>query len=109
MKKLLLFIAMLVPAIAVAATTIVSDPLDPIATHCGIYMDAAARVASPVGRDVNNKPICSYVLPGTVTAGTHTVKATAMADANGALESVQSLPLSFVVPLPAPANLRVIP
>ena len=92
-----------------AATTIVSDPLDPIVTHCGIYMDAGARVASPVGRDVNNKPICSYVLPSTLSAGTHMLKATAMADANGALESVQSLPLSFVVPLPAPANLRVIP
>ena len=109
MKKLLLFIAMLVPGAANAAT-LVSDPLDPIATHCGIYIDAAPRIASPVGRDALNRPICSYVLPASLAAGNHVAQATAMLDANGLGESAKSAPpLSFGVPLVAPTNLRVIP
>ena len=109
--------ALLAVAMAAASTTVfsapfvVSDPLDARATHCGILMDAIPKQAIPVVADVGGN-ICKFDLAG-LANGSHTVRATAIAvdPIWGSQESVESLPLSFVKPVPpsVPAGLGLKP
>ena len=97
MRKLMV-VLMLMSTSALAAPFVVSDPLDPRATHCGILMDATAKVVIPVVAEAGGN-ICKFDLAG-ISNGAHTVKATAIAidPIWGSQESVESLPLSFVKP-----------
>jgi hypothetical protein len=103
---------LMVAANALAAPFLVTDPLDPAATSCGVYMDAAAKVTIPVGLDATGKPICKYDLVS-VAVGSHTVQLTAMDNDPiwGSRESAKSAPFAFSRPgtLPIPANSRLSP
>jgi len=110
-RKILLLVLMLLSPVALSAPFVVSDPLDPTVTHCGILMDAAAKVVIPVVPDVGGN-ICQYDLAG-ISNGSHTVRATAIAadPVFGDQESAESLPLSFVKPGQpgAPGGLKLRP
>src|SRR3990167_1843929 len=111
MRKILLLVLTLLSPMALAAPFVVSDPLDPRATHCGILMDAAPKVVIPVVAETGGN-ICKFDLAG-ISNGSHTVRATAIAidPIWGTEESAESVPLSFVKPaLPAnPGGLRLLP
>lgn len=112
MKRLLaLLLLCWVPA-AVGAPFVVSDILPAGVTQCGVFMDAAAKVTIPVTA-VTGGNICKHDV-GAVTAGSHTVRMTAITINDpiwGSQESVQSAPLVFVRPAApiAPAGLQLAP
>lgn len=89
---------LLVSPAVLAAPFVVSDPLDPAATHCGWSMDAGTRADAPVAMSGTNK-ICKLDLAH-LSGGSHTVSATAVAlDAVwGRRESVPSALFTFAVP-----------
>jgi hypothetical protein len=94
-----------------AAPFVVSDPLDPRATSCGVLLDAAAKVTIPVTTQGTDK-ICKYDISG-VSVGAHTIRMTTIANDPvwGSQESVPSAPLSFARPsgVSAPAGLELQP
>lgn len=107
-----LFVLLVAASLSVsAAPFVVSDPLDPRATNCGVFLDAAAKVTIPVTADGTDK-VCKYDISG-VSVGSHTIRMTAIANDPvwGSQESVQSSPLSFVRPSApaAPAGLGLQP
>jgi len=113
MKRLLLCGLYSFTTVATAAPFLVSDPLATGVTQCGIYLDAAAKVTSPVGTDASGLPICKYDL-ASVSVGSHTVKATAISidPVWGNQESAQSLPFAFSRPaasVTAPTNIKLVP
>src|SRR3990167_7583887 len=99
MRKLLLLVLTLLSTLAISAPFVVSDPLDPRATHCGILMGAAPKVVIPVVAEAGGN-ICKFDLAG-ISNGSHTVKMTAIANDPiwGSQESAESVPLSFVRPV----------
>ena len=111
MRKILVVVLTLMSPMALAAPFVVSDPLDPRATHCGVLMDSAPKQVIPVTAEAGGN-ICKFDLSG-VAEGSHTVRMTSIA-MDGAVtwgESVASPPLSFVkqgVPN-APAGLELRP
>lgn len=109
--KKLLAIALLLPAAALASPFLISDPLDPSVTDCGIFLDAAPKQTVPVTISGTGK-ICKFDLAG-IANGAHTVKASAIVNDPvwGVQESPQSVPLGFTKPAsPAsPATLRLAP
>lgn len=111
MKRLL---ALAVSGFAVSANAapyVVTDPLMSHTTHCGVFVDTQPKVTIQVTVEGSEK-ICKYDIAG-LSGGNHTVRMTAIVNdpVFGVLESQQSLPLTFAVPVvPAtPLNLRIIP
>jgi hypothetical protein len=113
MRLLLISLLFLVGS-AAAAPHIVSDPADPkhemtpFITHCGVYLNTAAMVQSPIQPDKSCKHDIASLPPGS-----HVVKMTfiIVAPGFGTKEGPQSSPLTFVVPSSpsAPAGLRLTP
>lgn len=108
----------LVAAVLLAATSVVlaspfvvSDPVDPVVTHCGVLLDTQAKVVIPVTVESGQK-ICKYDLAG-IARGSHVVRMTAIMNDPiwGSQESAQSDPLSFVAPSApnVPAGLELQP
>jgi len=99
-----------------AGPFLVSDPLPtltPPITHCGVYLDTAAKVVVPVALTAPTGPsICRYDLSG-IASGNHTVNVTAIRidPIWGTVESGNSSPLAFVRPgiPPAPSGLTLSP
>lgn len=114
MKTCLLYLAMLVPMVAGAAPFVISDPSTdtPQPTHCGLLLDAAAKVDVAVAKDANGKAYCQFDMAG-ITTGAHTVKATfILVDPTwGRVESPVSVPLALTRPgsPTAPAGLGLKP
>ncbi len=84
---------------ATAAPFVVSDPLVVRATQCGVYVDTASMVTSPVVAAMGGN-ICAYDLAG-IAPGAHVVTMTAIAVNDpiwGSQQSVKSSPLAFTVP-----------
>jgi hypothetical protein len=110
MKRTLLAV-LIFPSAALAAPFVVSDPLAPVATHCGVFLDTGAKVVIPVTVEGSGK-ICKFDLAG-ISNGSHVVKMTGIVNDPlwPAEESAQSAPLSFARPAaPAiPAGLRLVP
>ena len=110
MKKLLC-VLLLAPSLALAAKA-VSDPVDQRVTHCGVLLDANAKVTVPVTITSTVKT-CEYQLPDSMANGSHSIRMTAIAidPLWGQVESTQSAPLAFVRPAaPAtPAGARLVP
>jgi hypothetical protein len=111
MKLALYVLLAAVPLTASAAPFVVSDPLDPRATHCGVLLDAAAKVTIPVTAATGGN-ICKFDVGG-IANGSHTIRMTAIAidPIWGSQESAESSPLSFVKPAPpaTPGLLRLQP
>lgn len=111
MRKILLVVLMGFSATALSAPFVVSDPVDPAATHCGVFMDAQAKVTVQVTPDVAGK-ICKFDLAG-IANGPHTVQMTAIINDPvwGVQESPKSLPLTFARPAApvAPVGQRLTP
>ena len=112
MKRLVLAMAVMsMSTWAMSAPFVVSDPLDPRATHCGVFVDAAAKVTIPVAVEGTDK-ICKHDISA-VSVGSHTIRMTTIANDPvwGSQESVQSAPLSFVRPagVIAPVGLELQP
>lgn len=96
MKRLLLLC--LIPC-AQAAPFVVSDPVDPATTQCGVFLNAAPKVTIPVTVTSGVKT-CKYDL-ATLASGTHSIRMTAITVNDpiwGSQESAQSLPLAFSKP-----------
>lgn len=110
MKRLLLLL--LIP-VAHAAPFVVTDPVDPATTQCGVFLDAAPKVTIPVTVTAGVKT-CKYDL-ASIGIGMHTVQMTAITVNDpvwGTKESAKSSPpLSFSKPdVPvAPAGLVLAP
>lgn len=83
---------------AFAAPFAISDAVDNVATHCGIYMDGNPKVVIPVTA-VGPGKICKYDV-GHVDVGGHVITMTAIAQDPvwGDVESPQSVPFTFVRP-----------
>lgn len=114
MKTFVALSLMVLAFVASAAPTVVSDSttFTPKPTHCGWYMDAAAKEVLPVTLDASGNPYCSRDMAGTAN-GSHTMKATFIIKdaAWGDRESAQSPPFTFVVPAApgaAPSALRLV-
>jgi hypothetical protein len=94
---------LLLPSFAGAAPFIVSDPYPSASnskpTHCGLYLDAAAKVESAVTTDAAGT-YCKLDMAG-VTVGSHSAKLSFIVRdvVWGALEGAQSVPFSFARPL----------
>jgi hypothetical protein len=106
MKKLIL-VTLFLSMAAQATPFVVSDPLDSRATHCGWKLDAGVRTDAVVYLSGADK-ICRLDLAG-LTAGSHTVSATAVAidPTWGRMESAPSANFTFAAPgsLSAPVGL----
>jgi hypothetical protein len=88
-----------------AAPFVVSDPVAVGVTQCGVYVDSATRVVSPVAATIGGN-VCRYDLAG-IPAGRHSLTMTAIAVDDplwGSQESVHSDPLEFDLKGPAPMN-----
>jgi hypothetical protein len=109
--KKLFAVLLLCATSAVAAPFIVSDPLDPRATNCGVFLDSAAKAVIPV-TSVATGNICKFDVGG-ISNGSHTIKMTAIANDPvwGSLESAESLPLVFARPgqTTIPGGLKLAP
>jgi hypothetical protein len=96
---------------AIAAPFVISDETAQTVTHCGLFLDAAAKVDTPVASNTTGK-YCKFDLAG-LSTGAHTIKATFVNidPVWGRLESVQSVPLSLTKPeiQNAPSGLGLIP
>lgn len=99
MTKWWLLIGM-VAADASAAPFLTSDPvsISPLPTHCGLYLDAAAKVEAAVVKD-STGTYCKFDI-ASVGVGAHTAKATHIVkDAIwGTLESGYSNTVNFTKP-----------
>jgi hypothetical protein len=109
--KLLLAVFLMLAANVSAAPFIVSDPLDPRATHCGWKFNAEARVDVPVALSGTDK-ICKVDLAGRAP-GSYTINATAVAvdPLWGRMESAPSANFTQAVPgqLGSPSGLVIVP
>lgn len=114
MKTSLLYLVALVPTMAIAAPFVVSDPSPdtPQPTHCGLLLDATAKVDVAVAKDANGKAYCQFDMAG-IPTGAHTVKATFVLNDPiwGRVESPVSVPLALTRPGSpiAPAGLGLKP
>lgn len=110
-RLLLVLIGLMGFTSVVAAPFIVSDALDPRATHCGWKMDAGTRTDVAVTLSGADK-ICKLDLAGLAT-GPHTVSATAVAvdPIWGRVESPASANFTFAVPTTptVPSGLKLAP
>lgn len=113
MKKAV-FLLMLFSSLCTAADIIISDPVDPRATHCGFWIDSRAKVITPVQPTADGN-ICYYDFTALnlIRGVNHQATATAII-MNGTTivqESVRSSPVyNFVlpvVPLPSPQNIKL--
>lgn len=100
---------------AIAAPFAITDPVASGVTHCGLYVDAAAKIEAPVFTDAVGAKICRFDL-ASLSVGNHALRVTAiMRDPTLTyypyLESAQSPPLAFSKPgAPlTPAGLRLTP
>lgn len=108
--KFIIAVLLAFPLPLLAAPFVSSDPTAQAVTHCGIVMDAAAKVVVPVFTDATGK-YCKFDI-ASVAVGSHTVKATFINQDPvwGALESALSAPFLFVrpaIPTAAPTGLGV--
>lgn len=94
LMRIIMALALLFPLSALAAK-VVSDPVDPRVTHCGVVLNTAAKVLVPVTVSGANK-ICSYDVSN-VSEGSHMISMTAIWNDPilGHLESTESVPLFF--------------
>jgi hypothetical protein len=96
-----IFLAALVANGAIAAPVVISDSWTAAQkpTHCGLLLDAKAKVDVPVATDASGNPFCQFDL-SSVTSGAHRIKATAIIidPVWGRQESAESLPLDFSRP-----------
>ncbi len=113
MKRFLLLVLISSPAFA--APHVVSDVLQTGVSQCGVFLDANAKVVSPVvpapAPAVGN--ICSFDVSG-VSPGSHTISMTSITVNDpvwGSLESAKSPLLSFVRPSAptVPSGLQILP
>ena len=110
------FALTLLPALAVAAPFVVSDPYPaastPKPTICTVYIDSDKGVDSAVAVDSAGNPFCHYDISG-VGAGSHAAKATfSIVDPIwGSLTSGMSNTVNFAKPVAptAPANILLSP
>ena len=111
MRTSLLVVLMGFSATALSAPFVVSDPVDPAATHCGVFMDSQPKATVTVTPDTGGN-ICKFDLAG-IASGSHTVQMTAIINDPlwGVQESPKSSPLTFARPgVPAtPAGPRLTP
>ena len=113
MKRLLYLMAFL-PFSVFSAPHVVSDVLQTGVSQCGVFLDANAKVTSPVvpapSPAVGN--ICSFDV-STVIPGSHTISMTAILNDPvwGSQESAKSTPLTFTRPTPpaVPTGLNLQP
>ena len=99
MKRILIAVLVCLNFGANAAPFVTSDPTTQTVTHCGALIDSAAKVDSVVDIVTPTSFRCKIDI-GTVSVGTHTIKATFVNidPVWGRSESVNSLPLDFVRP-----------
>lgn len=113
MKRAILFFSFVfVHAITAAAPFVVTDPVDPATTHCGVLLNVAPKLIVPVTTAGGVKN-CRYDL-ATLASGSHTITMTAIVEKtanNTGAESAPSSPLAFSKPgVPAvPAGLALSP
>jgi hypothetical protein len=111
MKRLLALSLMLAATYVSTAPFIVSDPIDPRATHCGWKFNSEARTDVPVALSETDK-ICKVDLAGRAV-GTYTITATAVAvdPVWGRMESAPSANFTLSVPgkPTSPPGLRIVP
>lgn len=95
--------------------SIVTDPLVPGVSQCGVLLDTAPEIKIPVTPQpspaIGN--ICSFKV-NTVSPGTHTIKMTSITTNDpvwGSQESAPSLPLTFTRPAApsVPSGLQLVP
>lgn len=101
--KILLALCLLISTIATAAPFVVSNPVDPATTHCGVTLNATPKITVPVTVTGTVKT-CQYDLAN-LASGSHSITMTAIVEktaTNTGAESAQSLPLAFSKPA-APA------
>jgi CO dehydrogenase/acetyl-CoA synthase gamma subunit (corrinoid Fe-S protein) len=105
MKRFLLLALLPLSANAI---TLVTDPVDPKATHCGVYQEATRLASSPVLPTAAGN-ICSYKVTSELSSfGKHTFRVTAQilnADGSVKIESAKSNAVVVHVTLDAPTNL----
>jgi hypothetical protein len=105
MRPLATAFILAVSLFATAAPFVVSDPVVVGVTQCGVYIDTAPMVSSPVVAAIGGN-ICKYDLAG-IASGAHWVTMTAITVDNpiwGSRESEKSMPLAFTVPGTLAAN-----
>ena len=112
--KILLAILLTLFAAFVQAAPFVEADVGAAVTSCGVFLDAAAKTTLPVTAPVPPATqVKCRVDVGTVAAGSHTIKLTAIQTdaAWGTLESAQSSPFAFVRPAAPspPASLQIVP
>ena len=114
MKKILfLLVLTLFSVSAFAAPFVVSDPVDPRGTQCKLWVSGGVVATVPVFDQGDGTKICKFDL-AQVAPGTYTVTISLVGDDSvlGTVESAQSLPLIFTLPLPAvpvaPVGLKVV-
>lgn len=103
MKRPLIFLAAMFAATAFAAPFVVSNPVDPATTHCGVTLNATPKITVPVTVTGTVKT-CQYDLAN-LASGSHSITMTAIVEktaTNTGAESAQSPPLAFAKPA-APA------
>lgn len=101
--KILLALCLLIAANATAAPFVVSDPVHPSTTHCGVTLNATPKITVPVTVTGTVKN-CQYDLAN-LASGSHSITMTAIVEktaTNTGAESAQSPPLAFSKPA-APA------
>lgn len=115
MKKVFGISLFALSSLANANPFVISDPLSPGVTQCGVLLDTNPKVTIPVTAVVTPAPanICKFDIRA-VTPGSHTIKMTAITVSDpvfGSQESATSLPLVFVVPTApiAPSGLQLAP
>jgi len=110
MKKLIAAF-LLSPLSAFAAPFVVTDPVAPGVTHCGVLFDSQPKQVIQVTNE-GGQNICKFDLAG-ISAGPHQVRMTAQINDPiwGSLESAESAPLDFVKPgVPAaPTGMQLAP
>ena len=115
MKRSILLFTLLVaiPSMVLSAPFIVSDPVDPRGTQCKLWVSGGVVATVPVFDQGDGTKICKFDL-AQVAPGTYTVTISLVGDDSvlGTVESAQSLPLIFTLPLPAvpvaPVGLKVV-
>ena len=114
MKKILfLLVLTLFSVSAFAAPFVVSDPVDPRGTQCKLWVSGGVVAIVPVFDQGDGTKICKFDLVN-AAPGTYTVTASLIGvdSVLGTVESAQSLPLIFTLPLPAvpvaPVGLKVV-
>ena len=114
MKRFVFALFATVALTASAAPFVVSDPVDPRGTQCKLWVSGVVAGTVPVFDQGDGTKICKFDLAN-AAPGTYTVTASLIGvdSVLGMVESAQSLPLTFTLPLPvlptAPTGLKVVP